>query len=989
MQSIYLYSPRKSLFKDLEMTFVGRETLLDELISSIKDQATAETLQHWMILGTRGMGKSHIITMVYHIVKQDEHLNESWIPVLMNEEEQGIFSLHTLFIRVMTKLGEELSKDEGKKSEEISVYLDSLRSGNKTKDELLESVVAYLKDYVTASGKRLLILLENADDVFTKYLPQKNEVRKFRNILQHDNFLLLLATSPTFFEGISKINAPLYEFFRLWRLQQLNYDQAVELLNSWARLEKKSARGKSPLRFKRDDYRLKVLYHLTGGNPRILLFLYMAVRGKEGIKNAVDTFTRLLEDDLSSFYLSRMRDLSSQVQPIVLALAESEYNLTQTAIARKTFLPARSIGTAMLRLESDGIVRPVTEKKGKNTLYTLTDQLFRLWHKWRISFRERQVIMAIVEFLAIWYRKRELKKMAAYEDLTGAYSREALSFRDTKKFKGYWEVFHIESETYIKGYLKTRDYPSLFKTLTLLEETGYKTDQLSQIAIADLDDQRGLEEGEKYFREKTEDNPEDIEAFINLGLIYFREDNYSASEEIFGHAIKLGPQDVKAWMALGLARDRQENYAGAEEAYGKAVKLDPKYKAAWNNLGAVRGRQENYAGAEEAFLKAVKLDPKDKDAWYNLGGARDRQENYAGAEEAYGKAVKLDPKYKAAWYNLGVARFDQENYAGAEEAYGKALKLDPKYKAAGYNLGVARGRQENYAGAEEAFSKVVKLDPKDKAAWNNLGVARGRQGNYAGAEEAFSKVVKLDPKDKGAWNNLGFARDRQENYAGAEEAYGKAVKLDPKYKAAWYNLGAVRGRQGNYAGAEEALYKLLKLDPTDIVTYSSLSEIMIRNSRIPDLLNLLDKALSLKKTSKHFKAFVLLLRAMAFLFQQDMTPFRKQLAEGAKMIVAIKKEQMHSIVGELSGLMVEIMSSNNFRTIRTYINEIEKISADIAGLINPINHVLDYFEELFSDQKDKKAAADRAQRVLDRISSELRGPVEEMIKKVEKNISKV
>ena len=107
------------------------------------------------------------------------------------------------------------------------------------------------------------------------------------------------------------------------------------------------------------------------------------------------------------------------------------------------------------------------------------------------------------------------------------------------------------------------------------------------------------------------------------------------------------------------------------------------------------------------------------------------------------------------------------------------------------------------------------------------------------------------------------------------------------------------------------------------------------------------------------------------------------------MIVAIKKEQMHSIVGELSDLMVEIMGSDNFRTIRTYINEIEKISADIAAPINPINHVLDYFEELFSGQKGKKAAADGAQRVLDSITSEIRGPVEEMIKKVEKNISKV
>jgi Flp pilus assembly protein TadD len=304
-------------------------------------------------------------------------------------------------------------------------------------------------------------------------------------------------------------------------------------------------------------------------------------------------------------------------------------------------------------------------------------------------------------------------------------------------------------------------------------------------------------------------------------------------------------------------------------------------------------------------------------------------------------------------------------------------------------LGLARSRQENYAGAEMAISKAVELSPNDARTWVGLGLIRDLQENYIGAEEAYTKVLELDPKHKTVWKNLGDARFNQENYIGAEEAYTKAMGLDPKNKAAWKNLGGARFNQENYAEAEEAFYKLLKLDPTDIVTYSSLSEIMIRNSRIPDLLNLLNKALSLKKTGKHFKAFVRLLRAMAFLFQQDMTPFRKQLAEGTKMMTTIKQEQMHSIVGELSDLMVEIMGSDNLRTIRTYINEIEKISADIAALINPINHVLDYFEELFSDQKGKKAAADRAQRVLDSITSEIRGPVEEMIQQVAKNISKV
>lgn len=230
MATIFPYTPRKASYDTLAATLVAREPLLDELISTLKDQAEAETLQHWMILGTRGMGKSHIITMIYYMVKQDAFLNKQWIPILMNEEEQGVFSLHTIFTRILTKLGEEVARSDKTKAEGISKILDSLREGKRIQDEILETVVSYLKDFASESKKRLLVLLENADDLFTKSLPKQNDIKKFRKLLQHENFLLLLATSPTFFERISSSKAPLYQFFRLRRLDLLDYDQAVDSL---------------------------------------------------------------------------------------------------------------------------------------------------------------------------------------------------------------------------------------------------------------------------------------------------------------------------------------------------------------------------------------------------------------------------------------------------------------------------------------------------------------------------------------------------------------------------------------------------------------------------------------------------------------------------------------------------------------------------------------------------------------------------------------
>ena len=893
MQSLYPYTPRKMPFEDLESTFVGREQLIDDLITNIREQSGKKALQHWMIIGTRGMGKSHIIAMIYHMVKQEKNLNTSWTPVLMNEEEQGIFSLHTLFIRIVTKLGEELIVENKQISEDITAFINSMRNGNHSKSDIIDYAVSYLKDYVKLSGKKLLVFMENADDVFERYIHKNNEIKQLRNILQQDNFMMLVATSPTFFGGISKNSAPLYDFFRIRRLDLLSFDEAVELLKRWAVLDERINKRKTAAFFDKDDYRLKVLFHLTGGNPRILLFLYMAVTGEEGISNAVDTFSTLLEEDLSNYYLNRMRDLSNQLQPIILALAESEFNLTQKEIARKSFLPMQSIGTAVVRLENDGLVKAVTEKKGKNTLYALTDQLFRLWHQWRTSVHDRHVIGAIVEFLAIWYKKRELLKMAECEDLTGVHCREALGFRATERFKGYWQAFHAESEELVQKYLKKKDYEAFFNTIDLLEETGYKTDDMAFGLINKIEENDGLNKLKIYFSGKIEEHPDEIEPYLGLAGTLFREEEYFEAEEVLKNAITLPSFERKDKKLIAVG---------------------------WSFFGLARFKQENYAGAEEAFLKAVELEPKNAEYLNFLGVARFKQENYAGTEEACLKVIELEAKMTMIWVRLGVARF----------------------------------KQENYAGAEEAWLKAVELEPKKTEYWVRLGFARFEQENYAGAEEACLKAVELEPKDSEYLNFLGFARFKQENYAGAEEAFSRAIALNPK----------------------------------ELNLYSSFAEVFIEAQRPGELIKNLEIMKDVTGLGEDTQAYIHFLMSLAFLFQKDQTPFLKNLKTAVKLADSLESQKKHLLLGELSDFLVELISRDRLETTKQFIGQLKNISQDIASVFNPLNHVIRYFEILFSDEKNVKMVEAKAQRLIDSITSEIKDPVKDMIERVKKNGSR-
>ena len=1018
IKQFYPYSPRKADFEQLSYSFVAREPLLEELITAIQEQADAEALQHWMILGMRGMGKSHLIALVYQTVKNNVNLNQRWIPLLMHEEEQSVFSLHTLFIRFLTQLAEEIARRDKKQSEAIFNFLDTQRNGNKTQEDILESAIAFLKDFVRETGKRLLVFMENSDDIFSRSISKKNDIKKFRNILQHDKFMLLIATSPTFFDRISKPSAPLYQFFRIRNLELLTYEQSVVLMNRWGKSDTQhSEKNSSSFQFDKDDYKLRALYHLTGGNPRVLLFLYMAIKGQDGIQSAVDTFSKLLEEDLSNYYLSRLRDLSNQVQPIILALAESDKNLTQKEISQKTFLPMKSIGTAMLRLEKDSLIRPVTEKKGKNTLYTLTDHLFRLWHQWRISAYNKEIIKAVVMCVAVWYKKEELEQWSVGDDIIGMHCKEALQYRETEHFKSLWKPLHKDSETMIIRYLEKEDYQGLDKKLAMLQETGIEPGKLLKKVAGELEDKGDMDNALKIAQKRLENNKEDKDAWVDLARLYFKQEDYAGAEAALDKAVKLDPKDVDAWILLGRARGNQENYAGAEAALDKAVKLDPKDVDAWKLLASARGNQENYTGAEAALDKAVKLDPKDVDAWKLLASARGNQENYTGVEAALDKAVKLDPKGVEAWKWLGAARSNQENHAGAEAAFNKAAKLDPKDVEAWKLLASARVDQKNHAGAEAALDKAVKLDPKDAWAWKLLGRARYDQKNDEGAETAFDKAVKLDPKDVDAWIWLASAIGNQENYAGAEAALDKAVKLDPKDVDAWKLLASARGDQKNYAGAEAALAKAVKLDPKDVEAwkwlgvmlffqrdysgaetafhkhiiinpfekevYENLLEVLVNDNRVPDMLPILDNALSLKDAEIDFKAVIHFIRAFVFLYQQDRTPFLKDLKAAAEHLEKLVEEKKHEVLGAVTEFLTDTLYKKNIRSHRAYVAELRNISTELSGVFRPMDHVLDYFEVIFSEEKDKKAKTNKARRILDSITDEIRGPVEKMIKKIE------
>jgi tetratricopeptide (TPR) repeat protein len=309
--------------------------------------------------------------------------------------------------------------------------------------------------------------------------------------------------------------------------------------------------------------------------------------------------------------------------------------------------------------------------------------------------------------------------------------------------------------------------------------------------------------------------------------------NYSQAETIFRQVIRINPQDTNAYNNLGLALRRQGKLEEAITNYQKAIQLDPKDASAYNNLGIALSDQGKLEEAITNYQKAIQLNPKDASAYNNLGIALSDQGKLEEAITNYQKAIQLDPKYAIAYYNLGIALRRQGKLEEAITNYQKAIQLDPKFAGAYNSLAIALYNQGKLEEAITNYQKAIQLDPKFSGAYINLAIVLSNQGKLEEAITNYQKAIQLDPKFAGAYINLGAVLYLQGKLEEAITNYRIALSLPDKkvspisasnHTLAHNNLGYALQQQGKLPEAIAEYQKAIALDPNFVSAQNNLKE---------------------------------------------------------------------------------------------------------------------------------------------------------------------
>ena len=644
----YAFQPDAMSRETLEKMFVGqfREQLLSKLVKDIERAIREGTPRHYLIVGPRGIGKTHFITLLYYRIADKV---KGAIPVKLSEEEFSIYRVSDLLLRIVETLDPE--KFNLNKIKEM------------TNDEIITVSLEELKNIKGV----IVLFLENLNQVIDEQLDE-TEVKKLRSILHEETKFIIVATAPLIFPGVSEHKEPFFDFFEIVFLLELSRDELKALIRTVAEMKKDE---EFLSKMSQIEYKIDAIATLTGGNPRIAILLY-DLMSKGAIIDVEEAFFKLLDEN-TPYYQDIFRMLTGERRKIFDTLVSFARPATPKEISEKSRLDNNVVNSQMRRLEKDGYV--ISHKTGKTTKYEVRERLFRLWRELRREPFGRRHLSILIEFLLLWYSADERRERLL----------ECLDHPNNTMMKeiGYW--FISLPPAYKEDLLST----VIEKTYNLDKGEfldGLLTDEKLRID-AIFTKLKLLVKDKKY----NEVLPllDELGAKLNFheiwefkGWLLRSLDRDEEAIEAFSRALKISPKNVRILVAKARSLSDLGKHDESIKEASKALELDPKNEENWLFLCYIQINSERYEGAIESASKVIETDPNNITAYVAKGIAlsylRKKEQASIAFSEALTKGtemIKLHPNDPELLLDIGCSAWGLKQYDNALEAFSNAARI--------------------------------------------------------------------------------------------------------------------------------------------------------------------------------------------------------------------------------------------------------------------------------------------------------------------------
>jgi tetratricopeptide (TPR) repeat protein len=644
----------------IEGTFVQRESVADRLVDIFEESARRQSKHNALLVGPRGIGKSHLVSLVYNRLKAKKDLDDKLCIAYLKEDEWGITSFLDLLLRILRAASEESSLQPPSSMSDLSKL-----SRSRAEDHVWRSLQE------TIGARTLLVIVENLDAVFEKIGEQGQ--RQWRALMQTYPQWAILATTPALFSAISRQVSPFYGFFEVIHLQPLSFGDAIALLKRLARFnnDEKTANF---LDTAVGRARVRAVQHIAGGNHRIFVLFYDFLY-QGGSELFIEPLLKTI-DALTPYYQSHMARLSPQQQKIVNFLCEHRNPATVTTIATSCFTTHQTAASQLKQLLSDRYVR--VDRVGREAFYELTEPLLRICVEAK-THRERPLHL-LVDFIRYWFSREELEgKLAKTDERSAGHPYFAAALQEYDAHDGHTHLSPeigtlcaslSRGDTAERSRIKAQELSELSK---IAEDWPHYSRAMSWLSRSS--------EVIATLEPKLEQEPYSIELLRALASAHANTNSTQRALELLDRALSRNPNSGllfcdKAGILAGTGHN-----AGALDSYAQAVFFEPDLKPPIAVEEArILLRQKKFQAARaklEPFLKEGKRIPG---LLFVYGLSFAREGKTTQAIEYFNKAARAFENDSVAWGSKGIALCELGKYQDAIEPLERALALDPTEK---------------------------------------------------------------------------------------------------------------------------------------------------------------------------------------------------------------------------------------------------------------------------------------------------------------------
>jgi DNA-binding MarR family transcriptional regulator len=383
-----------SRFRREQLT-VGRDAILLDTLDHLRSAADRKSKHHFLFLGPRGIGKSHLLAVIEDRVAADPRLATRLVVARFPEESVRTLSFADLLKQLVSILATNLTEEPLWK--ELSAKLEKIQDSS----EVVDSVVPVLRRTNEAKKRTIVVMIENLNELFSKQIRQDQQIGAIRKFFMDKNGCSLIATAPMHFDAVTDVAQPFYDFFDTQTLRPFDKEQSVTLLNRTRELD-----GDNSIAVKDLSHCVMALHDMTDGNPRLIVMTCELIV-REGIESAKEILLRLV-DSISPTYQASLAEMAPQERAVMetLACMQDATPRTPANIASRLGISERHTSALLKRLVDASLLKfTISPDDKRSRCYCIRDSFLDIWLAFQAGGERRRRIASVADFLESFYRQ--------------------------------------------------------------------------------------------------------------------------------------------------------------------------------------------------------------------------------------------------------------------------------------------------------------------------------------------------------------------------------------------------------------------------------------------------------------------------------------------------------------------------------------------------------------------------------------------------------